>query len=208
MIREPSAGRMSTLSAAPETEMSASVAGCSLPLDKPERRSRIARNHALVAPVFRQAERSAIGEPRELIRKPVALGRREARLDREAAGKNARDRAFDPPDLIQIGDDSLAGRDGRFRAEGDAAGGHVERDAVEFLPVGAHETSGQADLDPLVAAALDGGGLRDMESYGAQARAPRSGLLRRRGDPRRNARELRVEGLRACYPSSLSGAAG
>ena len=64
---------------------------------------------AAVAAVFRQAEDVAVGEPGELGGELVALARRRRDRHGKAVLEQARDLAFEPAEMVDIGDDALAG---------------------------------------------------------------------------------------------------
>jgi len=68
----------------------------------------VTRDDAAVATVFRQTEDVAVGEPGELRGELVALARRRPDRHREAVLKDARDVAFESPEMINVGDDALA----------------------------------------------------------------------------------------------------
>ena len=122
--------------------------------------------------IFRKSEQGAVCEPRQLIGEPLALGCGKAHLDRKAARKDPRDGSLQPPNLVEIGDDPFRHPNRCVRPERNSAWRNIDRHAVEFLAIGAHEPSRQLDIDALMAAALDACGFRDAPGEGAQARAP------------------------------------
>ena len=165
MTGAPIGAEASTVSAAPEREMSMIRARVLAPAGQGERRRTVARFDAFVAAILGHAEDVTIGEPGELVGELFALERRQLHLDREAAVEVARHRAFDATDLVEIGDDAFADFAARFRFEGDAAGRNVDRRAGKFLAVLAHELASEAHFDALMAPALMASGV-DRECSG------------------------------------------
>ena len=68
----------------------------------------------------------------------------------------ARDRAFQPAEMVDIGDDALADLPADRRDQRHAAGRHVDDLAREFAPVGQHVAAEQVDAHALVPPALLG----------------------------------------------------
>ena len=104
---------------------------------------RIARNDAAVPAVFGQAEDMAIGEPGELRGEFVALARRRRDRHGKTVLKDARDMAFDPPQVIDVGDHALARLAGDWRNQRDAARRHVDDLTRKLAPVGKHVAAGE-----------------------------------------------------------------
>jgi hypothetical protein len=73
---------------------------------------------------------------------------------RKAVLENARDAAFEPAQMIHIGDDALALRGGHGRDQRHAARRHVDDLAGKLAAVRQHVAAGQVDFDALVAAAV------------------------------------------------------
>ncbi len=107
-----------------------------------------------VAAVFRQIEDMAVGEPRQLGSELVALARRRSDRHREAVLKDTRDVAFEPAEMIDIGDDALARLAGDRRNQCHAAGRHVDDLTGKFTAVRKHVAAEEIDADALKAAAL------------------------------------------------------
>ena len=114
----------------------------------------IARHDTAVSAVFRQSENMSIGEPGQLGGELVALARRRRDRHREAVLKDARDVAFEPAQMIDVGDDALAGLAGDRRDQCHAAGRHVHHLTGEFAPIRQHIAAEQIDAHALKAAAL------------------------------------------------------
>src|SRR5579871_2397768 len=107
---------------------------------------RMGWRHAFVASVLGQAKGSAVGEPGQLIRKTVAFRLRKPHLNGEAAREGPYDRSLEPPDLIEVGDDTLARPHLRFGEKSDAARRDVDGQAIELLTIRTHEAPGQSNL--------------------------------------------------------------
>ena len=114
----------------------------------------VTRDDTAVAAVFRQTEDVAVGEPGELRGELVALARRCPDRHRETVLKDARDVAFEPPEMIDVGDYALARLAGDWRNHCHAAGRHVHDLTGEFAAVGKHIAAEKIDADALKAAAL------------------------------------------------------
>ena len=117
-------------------------------------RARIARHHAGVAAVFRQAELAAVGKPGQRLGQLLAAARRRRDGHGEAVLEHPGDAALDPADLVDIGDDALALARQHRRDQGHAARRHVDGLAGIFLLVLQHETAQQRDLHALVASSF------------------------------------------------------
>src|SRR5580692_3266541 len=115
---------------------------------------RVARHDTAVAAVFRQAEDVAVGEPGELGGKLVAFARGRPDGHRKAVLENARDVAFEPAQMIDIGDDALARRAAHRRDQRHAPRRHVDDLAGKLAAVRQHIAAEQVDLDALMAAAV------------------------------------------------------
>ena len=81
-------------------------------------------------------------------------GGRPCRRDghRETIGQNADDRAFEPADMIDIGDHAFARLAAHRADDRHAAGRHVEHLTGKFAPVGQHVAAKQIDAHALKAA--------------------------------------------------------
>ena len=114
VIGAPISGRWSVLTAAPDWENVDDAASDVDPVLQNEPGGGIARDDAAVAPVLGQAENVTVGEPSELGGELVAL----ARSGRDGHGKAvlelARDDAFEPTDMVDIGNNAF----GRFSRTG------------------------------------------------------------------------------------------
>ena len=134
-----------------------------------------------MAAIFRQAEDVAVGEPGQLRGELVALARRRGDRHREAVRQNADDRAFEPADMIDIGDDALARLAAHRADDRHAAGRHVEHLAGEFAPVGQHVAAEQIHAHALEAALLlvRGKNVEYFLQHGHAARSSRSPLAAR-----------------------------
>ena len=115
---------------------------------------RIARDDTAVAAVFRQTENMAVGEPGELGGELVAFARRRRNRHGEAVLKQPRDLAFEPAQMIDIGDDAFAWCAADRRDQRHAAGRHVDDLTGKFAPVRQHVAAEQIDLHALMAAAV------------------------------------------------------
>src|ERR1700722_19004591 len=115
---------------------------------------RFLRRDAAVAAVFRRIEQVAIGEPGELGSKLVALSLGGCDRHRKTALELARDVAFEAAQVIDIGDDALAGLGARRRHHRHTARRHINDLAWEFAPVRQHVAAEQIDIDPLEAATV------------------------------------------------------
>jgi hypothetical protein len=113
----------------------------------------IARREAAVAAVFRQIEDLPVGElGGELI--ALARGRRDHHG--KAVVEKARDLAFEPAEMIGIGDHSFARIAYDRRNHGHAARRYVDHLARKFAAIGQHVASEQVDLDALMPPAFLG----------------------------------------------------
>ena len=104
----PMSGRWSLEIAAPDCGDVDDAAGDVDAVGQDQAGGRIARRHAAVTAIFRQAEDVAVGEPGELGGELVALARGRRDRHGEAVRELARDHAFQPADMIDIGDDAFA----------------------------------------------------------------------------------------------------
>ena len=152
VISVPTSGRCSLEIAAPESDMSTMRQMTAVPSGSDHGGARIARHDAVVAAVLGQPEDLAVGEPGQLRGKLVALARGRGDRHRKTVRQDADNRAFEPADVIDIGDDALA-RDAAHRADDrHAAGRHVEHLTGEFAPVGQHVAAEQIHAHALEAA--------------------------------------------------------
>jgi hypothetical protein len=86
--------------------------------------------------------------------KLVALARRCRDRHGETGGEHTRDCAFEPAEVIDIGDHALPRLAGHRRLNGDIARRHVDDLAGEFPPVREHVASQQVDAHALKPASL------------------------------------------------------
>ena len=96
----------------------------------------------------------AVGEPGELGGELVALARRRRDRHGEAVLEQARDLAFEPAEMVDIGDDAFARLADDRRDQRHAAGRHVHDLAGKLAAVGQHIAAEQVDAHALKAAAL------------------------------------------------------
>ena len=110
-----------------------------------QRRADISGHDALVAPVFRHAERLPVRQPGQLISDLLALDQRHVDLQGEAVRQMAGHHAFHAPELVEIADHSLADRTPQGRDEGHAARRHVDDLTLELTLGFKHEPAIDAD---------------------------------------------------------------
>ncbi|MNE11011.1 hypothetical protein D3C80_1037500 [compost metagenome] len=110
----------------------------------------IARGQAIVAAVFRQAEQLPLGDPGQLGGELFALALRCVDGDDETGCGERCHRAFDPADMLEIGDDAVTIAGDTRTAELRSFGGHLRCGAVIFLMVGQHEAAGKGHTDGIV----------------------------------------------------------
>ena len=106
----PTGGRRSGLiaMAAPDADMSMTRQATLVPFGRIRRADRIARHETAVAAVFRQIEDLPVGEPGELGGELVALARGRRDGHGKAVVELARDHAFQPAEMVDIGDHAFA----------------------------------------------------------------------------------------------------
>src|SRR5229473_3179309 len=124
---------------------------------KRHERDRVARDDAVVAAVFRQIEDIAVGKPGQLGSEFVALARGGAHGHGETVVDNAGDLAFDPADMVEIGDDAIADIADAGRQQGEPPRRHIDDLAWKFAAVRQHIAAEQMNPHPLKTAALFGG---------------------------------------------------
>ena len=115
---------------------------------------RIARHDTAVAAVFREVENVTIGEPSELCRELVAFAGGGRDGHRETVLKDARDLAFKPAEVVDIGNDAIPRRARHGRDQSHATGRHIDDLAGKLAAIRQHIAAEQVDLDALVAAAV------------------------------------------------------
>ena len=141
VTRSPIAGRTSTATAAPDRETSISLAANSRPFVNvivvPDCAARSGRVAGL--PAFRVARdwraRSTVRRVCRAWWVVVSSG------SRSRQGTCGRPISLDAAEVVKIDDDAFAWLDADVGREGDAARRHVDRRAIEFVPIGAHEPS-------------------------------------------------------------------
>ena len=107
-----------------------------------------------MAAVFRQIEDLPVGEPSELGGELVALARGRRDGHGEAIVESARDLAFEPAEMIDVGDHPFARLAGDRRNQSHAARRHVDDLARKLAPVGQHIAAEQVDPHALMTAAF------------------------------------------------------
>ena len=112
----------------------------------------VAGGETIMTPVFRQIKDLPVCEPGELRRKLVPLAQRR----RDAHGKpifqNAGYFAFEPAQVVDIGDDPLTRLTGNRRDQSHPAWRHIGHLAWKLAPVSEHISPKQVDLHALMAA--------------------------------------------------------
>jgi len=98
------------------------------------------------------AQEFTIGKPGQLRRELVALARRRGDRHRKSGRQHADNRALEPADMIDIGNDAFARLAAHRADDRHAAGRHVEHLAGEFAPVRQHVAAEQIDAHALEAA--------------------------------------------------------
>jgi hypothetical protein len=125
---------------------------------------RVHRRPPAVAAVFRRGEQVAVGEPGELGGELVALARRRRNRHGEAVLEDPCNVAFEPSQMVDIGNDALAGSAGNGGDQRYAARRHVNDLAGKFAAVGQHIAAEQVHAHALVAAAILVQSLQTWES--------------------------------------------
>ena len=149
VMRAPMSGRWSAFDRRARLRDVDDAAGQIDAVGQDEPRHRVARGDAAVAAILRQAEDAAVGEPGELGGELVALARRRRDRHGEAVLELARDDAFQPSDMIHIGDDALARLAGDRRDQSHPAGRHIDDLAGKLAPIRQHVAPEQIDLHAL-----------------------------------------------------------
>ena len=141
VIGAPISGRWSVLTAAPDWEMSMTLQVTLIPFC---RMSRAAGLRGVMRPWRRSS-----GKPSELGGELVAL----ARSGRDGHGKAvlelARDDAFEPTDMVDIGNDAFGRFSAHGRDQGHPARRHVDDLAGIFTTIRQHVAPEQIHPDPL-----------------------------------------------------------
>ncbi len=90
-----------------------------------------------------------VGDPCQLGCKLLALAVGRIDLDDEGALRKLRDDAFDPADVIDVGDDAFVDRGQGTAGKQHVARRHVDDRAIILLVVGKHQPARQIDRDAL-----------------------------------------------------------
>jgi hypothetical protein len=122
-----------------------------------EQRNRIARNDTIVTTILGQVEDVAVGKPGQLRGQFVALARGRADRHRKAVVDDAGDPAFDPSDMVEIGDHPVADIADAGREQRQSTRRHIDDLARKFAAIRQHVASQQVNLDPLETPPLFGG---------------------------------------------------
>ena len=107
-----------------------------------------------MAPIFRTAQEVPIGEPRQLRSQLFALARGRRDRHRKAIRMYADDRSFEPPEMVNIGNDAFTLCTGNWCHNRHAAGRHVDDLTGELTPIRQHISAKQIDTHTLEASPL------------------------------------------------------
>src|SRR5262249_2552561 len=119
-------------------------------------RHRLSRRKALMASIFRQVENLPVCQPGKLRRELVTLAQGCRNGHGETILEDPRDLAFQPAEMIDVGDHPLTRLPRDRRDQGHAAGRHVNDLARKLAPVGQHVAAQEVYLDALMAPAFLG----------------------------------------------------
>ena len=107
-----------------------------------------------MTPIFRTAQEVPIGEPGQLGSQLFTFARRRRDRHRKAIRVYADDRSFEPPEMVNIGNDPLTLCAINWFHDRHAAGRHVDDLARELTPIRQHISAKQIDTHALKASPL------------------------------------------------------